>query len=463
MQKRRYREEVLERRNPIEERLPTPERACEIAIKNARLLTKEELELITTKMPYGEYFRRYYEVALKEKIAKGLFDCIWYSERSMWLLKSHTDRFMEFRDFMANTQQSIRLDASNKEVLLQGELFEKYRAEEVDASAVVVLKCLRETTSVKELMQGIESAVHVDEWEMAQSEDRNEYRRTVYMRASVGADELKEKMGPDALANVIVTQRFLPTSISGKPVRETGRQFSDKYVMGETARQCKSILGRMSELFGVPDVSTTVASLEARVSPHEVGDLYVLALRKIFNFCYYCGLKYDCPYEMVLKCGLFHLRSTSVLDDSNPIEHAHRMKPFEIDRMGYLGGIPRSIDIRKFCSSKTREEIECRYCEKKFESMEFFEKHLERKNHHAYEAYVKQHAMLIECVSTLCYQLINNIEKRHKRIPNDVADLMFCKEEVPVKEVDYSNLDKKYPILEGYMPIMSEDFDGDEL
>ncbi|OAG32088.1 hypothetical protein NEIG_01326 [Nematocida sp. ERTm5] len=441
------------------------ERIYEIMTKNARMLREQELQLITNKIPYGEYFCQYYEVWLKDKISNGLLECVWYTEKDLWMLSSYMDSFMEFRDFISHYQMSIRLETQNKGQLLQTELFDKIKGETVDSSPIIIIKGIGERVSIKTLIAEIEKRAEVGEWAISQSGGAPEgFQKSIYIQTEMDLAGFKQAVQSALPEEAVITVQYLPTTTMGRAVKEVGCQFMDKYAILETERQAKNILQKMSELFGVPDVYKTVSAMESKVKPEEIGDLYILALRKVFNFCYYCGIKYDNPYEMVFKCGLFHLRNNSVLDESSPEDFQKQISYFEIDRMNYLTNIPKTIDVHTFCTdTKEKGEIECRFCEKKFESIEFFEKHLERKKHKAYEMSIKLHNDFLQCINVLNYQLINEIEKRHLKIPFEVYEYMCANSNAATEEIDYTQLDKKYPVLYTNKPISIEEFGEHEL
>lgn len=464
MQKRRYTEENEEVREMQQHKNSSRESIEDKLLSKCRLLKEKELEMLTGRLSYPEYFRMYYEVRVKELVRNGLLEKKWNAEKDLWRLRSHRDSFMEFRDFMANTQCPIELVTGNKENLLESELFDKFKGEESGSSRVIMIKNIGRDISINELIEKIEGKVEVEDWAVSQGSFSMNFQRVLYIRTEVQLDDFKKKVSEYVERENTITEQYLPSIDSGQAVKEIGKQFSDKYAKIETERQTRYILLRMSELFGVSEVYKTVSSLEVKVRKEEVGDLYILALRKIFNFCYYCRVKYDNPYEMVFKCGLFHLRSADMLDQSNPVEHANKAQVFERDRMAYLNGIPKEIDVRIFCKDRNNGEIECKYCDKKFQALEFFEKHLQRKNHSEYEMYIKEHEILVECIRSLSYQLVDEIESPTRKIPHEIYNCMQSNEEVYEEElVDYSDLDKKYPVLQEHMPIVVSDFGENEL
>ncbi|KAI5191988.1 hypothetical protein NEMIN01_1772 [Nematocida minor] len=465
MQKRRYNEEegTGETASKISN---NPEQAYELAIRKSRLLKKEELELITDKVSYGEYFSRYYEVWIKEMVLDGLLDKMWYAERDLWVLQGYPDSFMEFRDFIANKQGSIRQESKNAQALLQTELFDRLKSDATDATPIVIIKNIKETVSIREILSELSAKLEIAEHAVSQSGIADGYKRTLFIRTDMDVSNCKNIVSEvPLLTESIVSVQYLPTASSSRSTAQIGKQFSDKYSMQHTETQCKNILQKMSELLGVPEVYKTVSSLEMRIPKEETADLYMLALRKIFSFCYYCGVKYDNAYEMAFKCGLYHLRSETVLDDSNPETHRKKMEEcFETDRVSFLQAIPKEIDIRTFCTEVSdKKEIECKYCNKKFESVEFFQKHLERKKHRSYETSIKLHSDCLQCINSLNYQLVNAVEKRAQKIPLVIYDYMSNNSQIIENEVQYGDLDKKYTILQEGMPIALAEFGQDEL
>lgn len=466
MHKRRYKEDNYRRREEPVKKAVIVENIYESATRKSRLLAKDEFDIITGKISYNEYFARYYEIWVKEMLIDGLLDKQWYKERNLWTLVGYPDTFMEFRDFIANKPGDIRLLCENTQSLISTELFDRIKSDSPEKDPVVIIKNIKESTSIDAIVEEISQDVGLVEYAVSQGDMYENYTKTMYIITEIEEKDAIEVLSKKSiLKDSMVFIQYLPCATSSKFIRKAGKQFNDKYVLAAAEKQSRAILERMSELLKVPEVYTTIASLETRVRPEEIADLYILALRKVFNFCYYCGIKYDNVYEMVFKCGVYHVRNMHALDESNTDEHMKKMQDsFMLDRVNFLKAVPRSIDIRTFCAeTKEKDGIECKYCDKKFEHLEFFKKHLERKNHREYEKSVNLHNEFLKCIESLNYQLINGVEKRNHIVPSELYKYIINSKFNRESEVNYSDLDKKYPVLQTNMPISVGVFEQGDL
>lgn len=131
-------------------------------------------------------------------------------------------------------------------------------------------------------------------------------------------------------------------------------------------------------------------------------DMYMVYLRKVHVFCYYCGGESDSVEELQRKCADFHVRKTepyvqeetrgTKLDkNSSWAKNLDQkidlklMKPEEIN-MEKLGGKDIDKEIRRFVRDKVFREHEAKFkcgveeCKKAFKGPEFVEKHVRTKH-----------------------------------------------------------------------------------
>jgi len=428
------------------------EELYERIIAEARMLNEEEFSLISDrKTEYAKYVARFYDLNLKELLVKGFTRDVWFVERDLCMLWMFSDTFMQFRDFISNRPASLALEARNAQSLLESDLFSSYREEEGEKICVVVIRHIDQNFSIKDFIGVVQEKAEIKEWALSQHGVKEGFKKTLYVRLeNQNGKEFTKKIAEDlpkgASASVLE-----PLGEKSGTVREVGRQYSDKYAMQLMEQTCRKILKGMSGVFSVPEVQKVLESLETKVKEEERADLYALALRKIFNFCYYCGAKFDSPYEMIEKCGLFHVRSSTDLDLSNPARHSKKMDFYAIDREECFKHAEREVDLGAFCEEKEERDAEyvCKYCGKRFAAKEYFEKHLLRK-HVEYETYTRLVKDCAAVLGSLNYQVVEFVEQRHQHLPYYLYRYMVRrkaeKEEMEAAEVSYASLEKKYPV-----------------
>ncbi|OAG29297.1 hypothetical protein NEDG_01370 [Nematocida displodere] len=468
MSKRRHTEDTAPKASVTEE--SNLEDFYHIITKQSRLLTEEEFQAVSgRKYNYPQYVRSFYDLRVKDLLVKGYEKQPWFSERAVGSLWAFSDTFMRFRDFVASRPCSLRLESTNVESLLQTELFDRYKTGmDPEGVFVVVIRNLEMGASINELVEEIKSKVPLKEWGLGQGGHREGFKKTLYLRLNeISYEEFKEKTASVLPATAVTMMQQMPRNVPSA-VRVSGAQFGDACVMKETEKTCKQIIKAMSELLGVPEVAETLKSLAAHLEGNEVTDLYVLALRKVFNFCYYCGVKYCSPYEMLSRCGIFHVRSIDTFDMSNPDSHTDSLSFYGLDRAEYFKDmLGPTADIFMFSTGRVagptgESEYVCKYCMKRFESEEYFEKHLSRK-HVEYDAYIRLHKAFISVITSLNYQIIEFIEQTGQNLPFELHRYI-SKKKCEVSEenhVSYRALEKKYALTE-QQPIKVSTFSDSE-
>ncbi|KAI5190365.1 hypothetical protein NECID01_0957 [Nematocida sp. AWRm77] len=459
MQKRKYGEEKRDEEE-VEHMFHREDFYTKL-ISDSKLLLEEEFCLVAGgQYNYETYFKKFYDINIKDFLIKGYDKDMWFQERDLCMVWMFSESFMQFRDFVANRPSSLLLEETNISALLSADLFDGYTSQ-TQSVHVIALKNIETNFAVKSYIEETKEKVPIQEWAMSQHGLQKAFKKTLYLRVEAESyDEVKEKLSEDLPKQVVVCVHQMPKNASSG-VRVCGKQFGDKHVMEKTEAQCKQILCAMANLFGVPEVAETLKALEARTSKEEIADLYILGLRKIFNFCYYCGVKYDNPYEMMLKCGIFHVRSTEQIDTTSVEHHTRSVKFYTVDRTSMFKQMDRTIDVSIFSKEigESANEYICKYCSKRFTAKEYFEKHLSRK-HIEYEAYTKLQYDFFVTIFSLNYQTIEMIEQRGQQLPYEIFKYIQQKllETESVSAVSYADLEKRYAILDK-MPISVTDSD----
>ncbi|KAI5180616.1 hypothetical protein NEOKW01_0900 [Nematocida sp. AWRm80] len=454
----------MDRRRRATEPLPvesseipySPEHLFQQILNESRLLSEEEFSLcFKEEYSYTEYINKYYDIYVKHFLIKECDKQAWYTERALCEPKGFSDRFIQFRDFIANKKEILTLSTRGVNAILESDLFDECKSLTKETPVnILVVNSLNEDTLLTPIIREIEEQLSAKEVFVSQQGSMNRFKRTVYIRV----DEMKIEEATEKISQILpkgasVTVTALPTA-DHSCVRQVGMQFCDPHTLATTEECAKKILRAMANQCKVPEAIETLESLEPRMHKEEVPDLYILALRMLFCFCYYCGTKYNNPYEMVLSCGILHIRTPTILDASNPETHQNSLWFYSLDRVSYLAQGQKEIDITIFSKkqeSTNLDEYVCKYCSKRFASLAYFENHLNRQKHIEYEKYSKLHHNLQEVINTLTYPTIELIEQRYQPLSNDIYYLINknIQEQTPQKnEIVYDALEKMYLLLE---------------
>lgn len=455
MQKRRLDEDNAEESSFCREE-ESLEKIYESCIKSFRLLQEKEfVSIFPPTYKYDEYFEKYYNVNLKEFFASKCNEQAWVSEMDLSRKSSTYEFFMEFRDFIASKSCPILLSDENAINLLNTDLFDEYvcRDEEKD-KMYVVLKNIDMKCTIREFTESLNANAMVKEWRISQHGISESFKRTMYIRIEedVSHVEFRENIkNMIPKGSILVSQCFPIKALAS--VRIVGKQLSDKYCMERVGKGCKQILCEMASMFGMNEIFETVQGFEQRYNKQEITDMYIIALRKIFNYCYYCKEKFGNPYEMMSKCGIFHVRSKKQIDMASIGSLERASSFYSLTRAVHFQAMNRPVDIRVFSKERRdRSEYECKYCDKKFTTLEYFKKHLEKKNHPEQNVYESLYNNFISALSSLDYPLIEMIEQRGQLLPNYLYRY-WVHEDKDKSLVCYGDMDKKYPILFFQPPI----------
>ncbi|KAI5172513.1 hypothetical protein NEFER03_1588 [Nematocida sp. LUAm3] len=445
MNKRRHTEEEFQEEQMTE---MSKQSFYEYVLNSSRLLLKEEFEkTFSSSFSYSKYFESYYKIHLKELLVKKYNKSPWISEMDLVREEEISDCFMEFRDFISSFHGSMALDSSNLDNLLKKDLFE-IDAKNDNGFSLIVIKNIGTEESIRKAVQKIEKLSSVKKWYVSQHGIKDQFLRSIFVQIETETvPSVKEALAPFFSSSSLFSLGALPKN-DLSCVREVGKQFCDKHVMRSSETQCKKILRSISALYRMPEISETLETLESRVSSEEVGDLYILALRKIFNYCFYCKEKFSNSYELLTCCGALHVRNSQKIDMMIPKAVIRSSGFYALNRMSLFQEMKQEIDPTTFCNEPEKtDEYMCRYCGKKFTSLEFFEKHLNRRLHPEYEAYTKLHAEFFSVIFSLKYPVIEIIEQKGSSIPLDAYQRKEVIEKKPETLISYSGLLKKYPVL----------------
>lgn len=469
MQKRKYSEnEGGEELGP-----PKPvsyEEFYQKTLMQKMLIFPNDFEVLTDgQIEYSRYFVDFYELHLKDALIKGYHQQPWFAERNYCKMWKFEESFVEFRDFAVSREgASMLLTVDNAENLLGSEIFDKYKGDiGAEEGLLAVIKNIPAEASVNQLLDVLKNLTDISECGITQHRMAENNTRTIYAPTDAESFKtLKEKLDGILPEQSIVILQQLPPHGPGS-LREVGAQFGDVYELQRTKQTCKEILRAMSNLFFVPQVPETLQALEKSVASEEVPDMYVLALRKIFNFCYYCGMKFDNPYDMMLKCGSYHVRSMKKISYHSPALHTESLSVYLLERrLQFETKKKEGSSIKLFyAEGSSPDEYICKYCGKKFMEEQYFVKHLTRK-HVEYEAYLKLQESYNKVIESLTYPVIEMIENWGCSMPQEIKRYIHKKkrerEEKEIGLTSYKDLEKKYCVLEDSAPIAVIDGHSEE-
>lgn len=132
-------------------------------------------------------------------------------------------------------------------------------------------------------------------------------------------------------------------------------------------------------------------------------DLMIVFLRKVFNFCFYCGIEYENEKQLVTKCGISHIRSnktntntntnTTDIKSTNLISvtnklisyiEKHSSSSFSLDYDSELSN-RRNDYLKNNIQELEEDKFKCKLCPKMFKGYQFINNHV--LNKHSDEIY----------------------------------------------------------------------------
>lgn len=181
-------------------------------------------------------------------------------------------------------------------------------------------------------------------------------------------------------------------------------------------------------------------------------DLMIIFLRKVFNFCFYCGVEYENEKQLVTKCGINHIRSnktninqidtksTSLKSVSNNLIsyiEKHSSSSLSLDYDSELSN-RRSDYLKNNIHELEEDKFKCKLCPKMFKGFQFIKNHvLNKHSDDIYEVVEKPVSYYISKLYMTSTYLINYINQLVLQ-PSKIR--VFCKR-LPFRNVYFEGKD----------------------
>lgn len=415
-----------------------------------RLVTEEEFALLG--FPSGEYplyLDRFYTKALHLAYAAGLGKESWFVERGLCHGKDAELRDLERFEQAMRAHPNCELTSANSRNLLESSFMEVGAG---GCAGLIVVKNIGPSFSVREFLAAARELPLYRGHSVTQHSYKEGLRRTIYLETEEGReDEYKQMLQPELpRTSILIVQKVDAKDPRG--IRETTSQFGTEKAKRAALADAKEIFEKMCNVFGSAEARERVRAIEEAAQNRGAGappDMYVLALRRIFSFCYYCGCKYDNVYEMLFKCGAYHVRGDMAGIFNNRrfrASIAFYKRKREVSR---LEGIYEAGELAKMYVQEGDERFRCTECGKAFMAMEFIEKHLRNKHPEKVAEISGSREWFDAVLRELDYHLAELIERTEDPLPKYLHRKIQLKLRDSEKRglVSYAGLKKTYPGL----------------
>lgn len=105
-------------------------------------------------------------------------------------------------------------------------------------------------------------------------------------------------------------------------------------------------------------------------------DFYILLLRCVFNYCYYCVRQFGSSIEMAACCGDYHIR-TGLNTNRSIFDRKNKVITEDVD-FEHLKTVYGTGEL--YLEQRATGEFLCGICHKEFESKEYFVHHFQNKH-----------------------------------------------------------------------------------
>lgn len=398
-----------------------------------KLLTEEQfVALGFDPADYKRYLREFYlNKILGEQYAKELGEQ-WFKERGLCADREEMERNLAE---LALEAPSVRcpLDSKSKEALIESGLVCG-----TEPIVLVSLKNISALVSLEKMIEQVKSLPFYRGHRVMQDSYAEGLRRTLFLVTSEHEkDEYKEALMrlPNGEDLIPIVQKIDPRD--PRRVRETSFRLNSEAEIQKALSRCRKILAEMSSVFGV----------DASAVSGDCADTYILALRKVFNFCYYCCKKYDSVYEMLLKCGTYHVRGSS-LEIFNYRKFLLDVAFYSRERGEIFDKEWERKELTLLYRKEAEERVRCLECGKLFMNEAFAEKHLRNKHSEALERIRAKFERISKVLGLPSYHAFCLLERKEDYLPKHIARRIFVSARPAEKPlVSYADLPRPYPVL----------------
>ncbi|KAM0686239.1 hypothetical protein COBT_002541, partial [Conglomerata obtusa] len=138
-------------------------------------------------------------------------------------------------------------------------------------------------------------------------------------------------------------------------------------------------------------------------------DYYILLLRFVFNYCYYCVVQYDSQIEMIKCCGCYHIRNNNAGDR----KVFNRKNEIITQEKNFDNLRPKTTALDDTFFKNVKRDISgflCTLCDKQFETENTIKTHLQKRHNDKIEInenFNKNYNLFLDNIDV---KLLNNLE-----------------------------------------------------
>ncbi|KRH94371.1 C2H2 Zn-finger protein [Pseudoloma neurophilia] len=347
----------------------------EFAIRNRKILTPIEFKLTFPNENYEEYTKLYYEEKLHRFFDRYSSEK-WFNEKSdsgMSSKQKILDNYEEFEHLnreilpVLNINQVINTRLKNND------------------GHYLIFKNLPPNYGIRDIIELLSRFEEIKDFSIAKTSFNQSYDRRVFLTLEQNTDktDIIEKLRLQTLDRIEIeyfeiTHKIITKSswIDQKP--------SDL----ENLRRILEILNKQYR---------TDIKFESDNIDH-----FIIFLRYVFNYCYYCTKLYDSDIEMFYDCGDYHLRDNKV--QTTIFDRKQRVLTMEKD-FSFAQNQTLEKELEYHVTRESANIFSCTQCHRNFENTKNVVEHIKIQH----EAFARQIGRCLESFKKFVTQIDINL------------------------------------------------------
>ncbi|TBU09222.1 hypothetical protein CWI36_0049p0020 [Hamiltosporidium magnivora] len=390
----------MRRRNYDQRYMEEPIINMKYLLEQPFIITEKELKHLLPEVDYSTYLKSFYSKKI-HKFYNSFHEHEWFKERYIYddynieKTKEFLQNYVEFTEKIVkicwdNTNEEIKINVPilNEEYFVDPELINvpKYN---------IIMKNISSLVPISLIQNLALKCPNSTKFSVLQSDDRESYKRSciISLQNENNIDDsvrsMRNKSSPSC---EFYCDKFI--------LNENNMSFANVSFSQKDILFAKKIIKSLSDRYSVPDVLETIESdlqsffvkyIEKNLGENEkmkkdaifkfdkseILDFYILLLRYVFHYCFYCCRMFGSHMEMARCCGKYHIRSHA----KNRDFFTRKLKIYTMDKdFSFMKDIKEEDGMIKHIIKIDEEQYKCNSCIKVFAQAHNVANHIKRKH-----------------------------------------------------------------------------------
>lgn len=313
------------------------------ALQQRKKLTPEEFCLTFPNEDYSEYTKQYYKLKIprffeKYSTSKWFIEKFGKNTEKKYLIQENFKDFKNLKDFPV---LSIDSEIKNRFKDLKGDY--------------LILNKISPEYGWEDFSYFFSKIEGIREFDITKTSYASNYDRKVIAKLS---DNFNKEEIQNEMNKILPNQNKVFITISDEIIKNT----ISLDVIDQDLINCRKLLKILNSQFGT-EILFDTSNL----------DEFIIFLRFVFNYCYYCSKLYDTEIEMLYDCGDYHVRDKNVKREI--FDRKYKINLMKRD-LSFLFNQNIEKELEKFIIITDMKEYKCDLCSQNFKDDQIAKKHI---------------------------------------------------------------------------------------